>query len=95
MCTQLEKEVENVEDKEDNGSSMGEDRNVLVDIFFRIGRGSIQLMRVSIRAYPGRTHHTAGIIKDAAATVSSEDMVDATVELKACSIPCAVPVLVL
>lgn len=35
----------------------------------------------------------AGIIKEAAATVINEDMVDATVELKSCSIPFAVPVL--
>jgi hypothetical protein len=37
----------------------------------------------------------AGIIKVADATIMSEDIVDATVELNVCSIPGAVPVLVL
>lgn len=35
----------------------------------------------------------AGIIKDADATVIREDIVEATVELKSCSIPATVPVL--
>ena len=35
------------------------------------------------------------MISEADATAMSEDMVDATVELKSCSIPLAVPVLVL
>jgi hypothetical protein len=34
-------------------------------------------------------------MRDADATAIKEDMVDATVELKSCSIPLAVPVLVL
>ena len=37
----------------------------------------------------------AGIIKVADATIMSEDIVEATVELNDCSIPGAVPVLVL
>jgi hypothetical protein len=37
----------------------------------------------------------AGIIKVVDATIMSEDIVDATVELNDCSIPDAVPVLVL
>ena len=37
----------------------------------------------------------AGIIKEAVATTINEDIVDATVVLKPCSIPSAVPVLVL
>jgi hypothetical protein len=37
----------------------------------------------------------AGIISDADATTINEDMVDAAVELKRCSIPLVVPVLVL
>lgn len=37
----------------------------------------------------------AGMIKEADATAINEDMVDATVELKSCSMPRAVPVLVL
>lgn len=36
----------------------------------------------------------AGMIRDADATAIKEDMVDATVELKSCSIPAAMPVLV-
>jgi hypothetical protein len=40
-------------------------------------------------------HTVAGIIKVADATIMSEDIVDATVELNDCSIPITVPVLVL
>lgn len=35
----------------------------------------------------------AGMIRDAEATIIKEDMVDATVELKFCSMPATIPVL--
>lgn len=37
-------------------------------------------------------HTVAGMIRDAEATAIKEDIVDATVELKFCSIPATIPV---
>jgi hypothetical protein len=50
----------------------------------------LRVRRVWSKRREART--VAGIIRDAEATAIKEDIVDATVELKFCSIPAAIPV---
>jgi hypothetical protein len=75
---------------------VGEDQDVLLAIFLGTFERGVQLVEVSvIQRERARDPTVAGMIKEADATAINEDIVDATVELKSCSMPRAVPVLVL
>jgi hypothetical protein len=75
---------------------VGEDQDVFLAIFLGASERSVQLVEVSVvQRGRARDPTVAGMIKEADATAIKEDIVDATVELKSCSIPRAVPVLVL
>jgi hypothetical protein len=72
------------------------DQDILRNILLGGCEGGIQLVEVSMFPEKEKKDLTvAGMIKEADATAINEDIVEATVELKSCSMPSEVPVLVL